>query len=209
MRLPKKAFALLALLVGTASAAPMVPMHIPMGQKDYRLATAGHYTLDPNHVGVIARISHVGFSLSVFRFGAVTGKLDWNPTTPEKSELSATVMTGSIETNVPKFAQQLVGKDYLNAAVFPQARFVSTSFRRRDAMHGDVAGWLTLMGRTVPLTFHVTLIGAGPGFAGSPVMGHVIGIHAEGQIQVKDFPVPPILSGPIDLTIDTEFDKLS
>lgn len=206
-RAPGKILAILALLTGAASAAPAVPMHIPMGQKDYHLATAGRYTLDPNHVGVIARISHIGFSLSVFRFGTVAATLDWNPAAPEKSKLSATVMTASIETNVPGFAKQLAGKDYLNAAAFPQARFVSTSFRRLDSMHGDVAGQLTLMGKTVPLIFHVTLVGAGPGFAGGPVMGHVIGIHAEGQIQAKDFGLPAILSGPIDLTIDTEFDK--
>jgi polyisoprenoid-binding protein YceI len=206
---PGKIFAMLALLTGAAGAAPVAPMHIPHGQNDYHLATAGQYTLDPNHVGVVARISHLGFSLSVFRFGAVAGKLDWNPAAPEKSRLTATVRTASIETNVPKFAQQLAGKDYLKSAAFPIATFVSTAFRKTDAMHGDVTGRLTLMGKTVPLTFHVTLIGAGPGFAGSPAMGHVIGIHAEGEIQAQDFGLPAILGGPIQLTIDTEFDKPS
>jgi polyisoprenoid-binding protein YceI len=202
-----------ALLCGAlafaADAAPAVPMHIPTGQKDYHLATAGQYKLDPNHVGVIARVSHMGFSISIFRFGSVAAKLDWDPAAPEKSKLMATVQTASIETNVPKFAQQLAGADYLKSAAFPTASFVSTAFRKTDAMHGDVTGRFTLMGKTVPLTLHVTLVGAGPGFAGGPVMGHVIGIHAEGQIEAQDFGLPAILGGPILLTIDTEFDKPS
>ena len=70
-----------------------------------------------------------------------------------------------------------------------------------------VDGKFTLMGKTVPLTFDVTLIGAGPGFAGSPAMGHVIGIHAETAINPQDFGMSPFFKTPIQLVIDTEFDK--
>ncbi|HEX4860030.1 MAG TPA: YceI family protein, partial [Rhizomicrobium sp.] len=72
-----------------------------------------------------------------------------------------------------------------------------------------VDGRLTLMGRTVPATFDVTLVGAGPGFAGGPVMGHVIGIHAETSIDAKAIGLSPdlLLKTPIVIAIDTEFDK--
>ncbi|HEY5336791.1 MAG TPA: YceI family protein [Rhizomicrobium sp.] len=183
------------------------PASIPMGQHDYRLATPGTYTLDPNHVGVIARVSHMGFSVSIFRFDKVAATLDWNPNDVAKSKLTATVDTASIESNVPGFAEELSGEKYLNATKFPQATFVSTAFHKTDAQHGKVDGTFTLMGKTVPLTFDVTLIGAGPGFAGSPVMGHVIGIHAEGAIHPQDFGMSPFFSTPIQLVIDTEFDK--
>ena len=53
----------------------------------------------------------------------------------------------------------------------------------------------------------VTLVGAGPGFAGSPVMGHLIGIHADGAIHPQDFGMSPFFTTPIELVIDTEFDK--
>ena len=68
-----------------------------MGQHDYKLSPAGAYTLDPNHVGLIARVSHLGFSISVFRFGKVAATLDWDPGDISKSRLSATVETNSIE----------------------------------------------------------------------------------------------------------------
>ena len=191
-----------------ASADPAkAPMVIPMGQHDYKLATAGTYTLDPNHVGLIARVSHLGFSVSIFRFGKVAATLNWNPDDVSKSKLSATVQTASIESNVPGFAEELQGDEYLKSAKYPTATFASTAFRKTDAQHGKVDGKFTLMGKTVPLTFDVTLVGAGPGFAGSPQMGHVIGIHAEGNINPQDFGMSPFFKTPIQLVIDTEFDK--
>jgi polyisoprenoid-binding protein YceI len=196
------------LLAGaTSAAADPAPQQIPTGQHDYHLATAGTYTLDPNHVGVIARVSHMGFSVSIFRFGTVAATLDWNPADIAKSKLTATVQTNSIETNVPGFAEQLTSDKFLNAAKYPTATFVSTAFRQTDAQHGKVDGQFTLMGKTVPVTFDVSLVGAGPGFAGSPVMGHVIGIHAETAIHPQDFGMSPFFTTPIQLVIDTEFDK--
>jgi polyisoprenoid-binding protein YceI len=204
----------LAAAVTLLSIAPLMgasadpdPKSLPMGQHDYKLATAGTYTLDPNHVGLIARVSHMGFSISIFRFGKVAATLDWNPTDIAKSRLTATVDTTSIETNVPGFAEELQGDQYLKTAKFPQATFVSTAFRQTDAQHGKVDGKFTLMGKTVPVTFDVTLVGAGPGFAGSPVMGHVIGINAETAINPQDFGMSPFFTVPIQLVIDTEFDK--
>jgi len=191
----------------SAAPAPKAPMVIPMGQHDYKLATAGTYTLDPNHIGLIARVSHMGFSISIFRFGKVAATLDWNPADVSKCKLSATVQTASIESNVPGFSEELQGDEYLKSAKFPTATFTSTAFRQTDPQHGKVDGEFTLMGKTVPVTFDVSLVGAGPGFAGGPVMGHVIGIHAEGSINPQDFGMSPFFKTPIQLVIDTEFDK--
>ena len=190
-----------------ACAAPADPMHIPLGQKDVTLATAGTYTLDPDHVSVEARVSHIGFSISIFRFGKASATLQWDPKAIAKSKLDATVEVNSLMTNVAGFAEELQGGKYLNAAKYPQASFVSTAFRRTDAMHGKVDGRLSLMGKTFPVTFDVTLVGAGPGFAGGPQMGHVIGIHAETAVDPHRLGLPAILSAPIAIVIDTEFDK--
>jgi polyisoprenoid-binding protein YceI len=193
-----------ALLVIAAMADPMV---IPIGTKNFKLATAGTYTLDPNHVSVEARVSHMGFSLSVFRFGKAAATLRWDPNAVEKSKLDATVETSSIMTNVVGFAQELQGEKYLDSAKNPHAVFVSTAFHQRDGQHGTVDGKMTLMGKTFPATFEVTLIGAGPGFAGGPKIGHVIGIHAETEVDPGILGLPPILSAPIAIVIDGEFDN--
>jgi len=188
-------------------AADQPPMVIPTGTNDATKAIAGNYTLDPNHVGVLARVSHLGFSISIFRFEKAAADLVWNPTDVGKSKLSATVETASITSNVPGFASELAGAKFLDAAKYPAATFVSTRFRQTDRTHGKVDGTFTLRGKSVPLTFDVTLIGAGPGFAGSMEIGHVIGIHAEGSINPQDFGFDPVFATPIGLVIDTEFDR--
>jgi polyisoprenoid-binding protein YceI len=199
--------AALAFAATSAFAADPAPFVIPHGTKDVTTAIAGDYTLDSNHVGLIARVSHMGFSISIFRFEKVTAKLTWDPKAIDKSQLSAAVETASIASNVPGFATELAGPKYLNAGQFPEATFVSTAFHKTDATHGTVSGNFTLKGKTKPLTFDVTLVGAGPGFAGSPAMGHVIGIHAEGAINPQDYDMGPFFKEPIQLVIDTEFDN--
>ena len=73
-------------------------------------------------------------------------------------------MTESITSNVKDFASHLAGEKFLNAPRFPEVTFVSTAFRQTDATSGKVDGNLTLMGKTAPITFDVTLVGAGKGF---------------------------------------------
>jgi polyisoprenoid-binding protein YceI len=195
--------ALLApLAVFAAEEPPTPPGPIPHGHKDATLALAGDYKLDPDHAGVIARVSHVGFSRSVFRFDRVSGELAWDPKQISRSRLSVAVETNSIATNVADFAALLAGPKYLNAPAFPIATFVSTAFRPRDATHGTVDGVFTLMGKSRPVTFEVTLVGAGPFF------GHyVIGVHAEASINPQDYGLPDVFDEPIELVIDTEFNR--
>ena len=193
--------------LSAAALADPAPMVIPRGQMDVKLATAGTYTLDPNHVSVEARVSHLGFSISIFRFGKAAATLEWDPNAVAKSKLTATVETSSIITNVAGFAEELQGEQYLKSAKYPQATFTSTAFRQSDATHGKVDGSMTLLGKTFPVTFDVTLVGAGPGFAGGPTMGHVIGIHAETSVDPRALGMSPFFTVPIPIVIDTEFDK--
>lgn len=193
---------LAAAVAAQGTCPPGMPAGVNCGAHDAAYATAGTYKVDPNHVGVIARVSHIGYSYSVFRFDKVAGTLEWNPASPATSKLTATVQTGSIATNVANFATELSGDKFLKSAAFPEATFVSAAFRPTDATHGKVDGQLTLMGKTHPVTFTVTLVGAGKGF-GKPRMG----VQAFAVINPQDYGMPAMFSAPIDLTIDAEFEK--
>jgi polyisoprenoid-binding protein YceI len=190
--------------VALAQTAPTAPPKIVFGAADPALAPAGNYALDPNHTAVVARISHIGYSFSIFRFGKTAGSLTWDPKAPANSKLSATVETASIETPVPGFPEELAGSKYLNSAAYPQATFAATTFHPTDATHGKVDGTFTLMGKTKPVTFDVTLVGAGPGF-GHPRMG----IHAETTINPQDYGFPAMFGTAVALVIDSEFVKQS
>jgi polyisoprenoid-binding protein YceI len=187
---------------GIASpSAAQLPPGVFAGEPNVQLAPAGSYAVDPDHTAVVAKVSHIGYSKSVFRFEKVSGTLRWDPAKPAASVLDVTVDTGSISTPVAGFAKQLAGPQYLNAGAFPQATFRSTGFRQIDATRGRVDGRFTLMGKTAPLSFDVTLVGAGKGFMGHPR----IGVEAIGQIETADFGLSPLLGKSVDLVIDSEF----
>ncbi len=199
-----KHFIAAALVVSLGLVSPagaQLPPGVFAGQPDYRLAPAGPYTIDPSHTAVIAKVSHIGYSMSVFRFEKVSGTLRWDPAKPDASALDVTVETASIATPVPGFAKQLSGPDFLKSERFPSATFVSTGFRQTDASHGRVDGRFTLMGKTAPVSLEVALVGAGAGFMGHPR----IGVEATGHLMTSDFGLPAVLGKSIDLVIDTEF----
>src|SRR5665213_3661197 len=134
-----------AALLGLATASAAIaacPTGLPpgvfCGSKDISLAPGGTYALDPNHAAVIARVSHLGYSYSLFRFDKVEGALVWTPAPPSRSSLTASVETASVATNVAGFAKDIAGDGFLKSAAFPKATFVSTAFRRTAATHGQV-----------------------------------------------------------------------
>jgi polyisoprenoid-binding protein YceI len=189
------AFALAAAGLAAAQGMPQ-PAH------DYKAAPAGKYGIDPKHTGLVARVPHLGFSISVFRFPAVEGTLAWDPNNPGADKLNVTVDPKSIETAPVQGFSEEIGEKFLKVAQFPTATFASTAFHPEGPTHGKVDGDLTMMGVTKHVTFDVDLIGAGKGFRGP-----VIGLEARTQIDPKAYPsLPPFITGPIELVIDTEFD---
>ena len=202
---------MLLLLLAAASSAglaqsappPDLPPGVYMGEPDYKDATAGTYALDPDHAAVIARVSHLRYSYSIFRFDRLSATLTWDPANPAKGALSAAVETASITSNVKGFGEQLAGDEFLKSKAFPEATFVSTAFRQTSPRDGKVDGTLTLMGKTRPVTFDVELVGAGKGFAGQPRMG----MTARTRINPVDFGLPPLLGDAIEIVVDAEFQR--
>ena len=188
---------------GAAQSSSDLPPGVYAGGKTLSEARAGTYTIDPDHMAVLARVQHIGYSWLVFRFDKASGKLGWDPAAPEKSTLSVAVQTASITSNVKDFGTQLAGDDYLKAAKFPEATFVSTAFRRTDEMHGKVDGRFSLMGTTKPVTFEVELVGAGKGWADKPRLG----VHAAAHIVPQDYGFPALFGNTIEIVVDTEFER--
>jgi polyisoprenoid-binding protein YceI len=192
-----------AAALAQSNAPPGLPPGVYMGEPDYKQATAGTYALDPDHASVIARVSHLGYSYSIFRFERLSATLGWDPANTAGGSLSAKVETASITSNVKGFSEQLAGDEFLKSKAFPEATFVSTAFRQTSASRGKVDGTLTLMGKTRPVTFDVELVGAGKGFAGQPR----IGMTARTSINPVDFGLLPLLGDAIDIVVDAEFQR--
>ncbi|MES1202371.1 MAG: YceI family protein [Pseudomonadota bacterium] len=172
---------------------------------DAAAAVAGTYALDPNHTSIVARVLHQGFSYSTFRFGKSEGELIWDPKSPAADKVTVNVETASIMSpaNGGAFPAELSGDRFLKSAQFPKATFVSTKFTQSSPAKGKVDGTLTLLGVTKPISFDVTLVGAGSGRAG-PVMG----VSGVAKLNAADFGLPAMLAAaPIELQVDAEFKK--
>jgi len=201
------------LLAGAAEAQPQgkpeagcpvgVPPGVFCGERNAGLATAGEYVLDELHSAVLARVNHIGYSYSVFRFDEVAGAMKWDPADPAKSSMTITVKTASINTPVKDFAAALRGEQFMNSAKFPEATFVSTAFKPANATTGKVEGTLAMLGKTVPVVFDVELVGAGKGFGGAPR----IGATARAWIKPADFGMLPVFDRPIEIVADVEFSR--
>jgi polyisoprenoid-binding protein YceI len=190
-----------AAVLAQGTCPPGMPPGVFCGERNIAHATAGTYAVDGDHAAVLARVSHIGYSYSVFRFDRVAGTLVWDPANVARSTLSIQVKIESITSNVKDFASQLAGDKFLNAPRFPEATFVSTAVRQTDATSGKVDGQMTLMGKTAPVTFDVTLVGAGKGFDGNPR----IGVNARTWIKPQDFGMPAMFAEPIEIVVDAEF----
>ncbi len=190
-----------ALAQQAASRAPPVK-----AAKDPAAAPKGVYILDPSQASVLLRVAHGGgFSFTVLRMGDVSGALSWDPANLAAARVNIKVAASSLQTNVPGFADQLTGPDFLNAAKFPDAVFRSNAARRTGPTTGEISGNFTLHGVTMPLTLSVELIGAGPALRGS-----ALGFRARGAFHRSDFgvgPISPVIGDDVEVDIDVEFVK--
>ncbi len=206
--------ALAVAFVGTCCAssalaqAPAAPMKMPPVSTNYQDAPAGTYKIDTSHASVVARVPHFGTSHNVFRFGDVSGTLTWDPARPEASTLNVTVAVTSIQSPVidhdgkPTFANR-VAKEFLKDDQFATATFESTAFHKLTDSTGTVDGKFTLMGVSQPVTLKVNFVGTGKNLFGKSVLG----VYVEGAIDPHAFGVVAMVGSPVDLVIDSEFDK--
>ncbi|MBU3077796.1 YceI family protein [Sphingomonas quercus] len=197
-----------ALLLALAPAMAALPaVAIAQVSQDPAAAPAGTYNVDGRHASVIARIGHGGgSSLSTFRFGTVSGSLDWNPAQPQASKVNVTVDVKSIQTPIAGFADELIGDTFLNVAKYPTATFTSTSIQRTGPTTGKITGNFTFMGVTKPIVVDARMVGAGKGARNASV----VGFSGTTKFKRSEFGYTSRL-GPIgdevELLLDIEFNK--
>lgn len=165
---------------------------------------AGHWTLDPKHASLIAKVKHLSVVNYVVRFDKLEGTFTWDPAHPEATHLEASVDVTSLDVGADyskKFAD-----DFLDASHYPKATFVSTALTpAADGRSGTLTGDLSLRGVTRPVTLNVTFVGVGHGFP----FGTISGFSATGEIKRSDFGSRHLLSmvgDDVALEIEAEFE---
>lgn len=171
---------------------------VSAGAADYKVDVEGA------HAFVEFKIKHLGYSWLLGRFNTFDGEFSYDAAKPKDSKISVVIDTKSIDSNHAERDKHLRGKDFLNVAKFPEAKFESTSIKFSDDNTAVVTGQFTLHGVTKEISFPIEKIGEGKdpwggyraGFSGTtslkladyginynlgPASTHVeIGLHIEG-----------------------------
>ena len=91
------------------------------------------------------------------QFRKFTSQLNFDPAKPTAAKATFEVELASVDTGAPEGDQEVAGKPWFNTRAFPTARFVSGTVKPLGGNKVEVAGQLTIKGKTqdvvVPATF--------------------------------------------------------
>ena len=121
---------------------------LSMGTAQAQSAT---YVLDPTHTFVTFEIGHFGTSTNRGRFDKKEGTVQFDRA-GKTGKVDLTIDATSISTGTPPFDKHLQSADLFNAAKFPTTQFSADQFRFNGDKVSEVAGKLTLLGQTHPVT---------------------------------------------------------
>jgi polyisoprenoid-binding protein YceI len=119
------------------------------------MAQSASYAIDPGHTFVTWEALHAGTSTSRGRFDRKEGTIEFDRA-GKTGKVDISIETDSVNTGVGPFNAHLIGKDFFNSAEFPTARFTSSQFSFNGDKVTEVAGSLTLLGKTLPVVLKAT-----------------------------------------------------
>lgn len=90
-------------------------------------------------------------------FKKFTAQIDFNTTQPETLKLLMEIDIASFDAGDAESNKEAQKKEWLNAAHFPKAEFVSTSIKPGTNGKFDVTGKLTIKGKTNDVSFPLTV----------------------------------------------------
>ena len=99
------------------------------------------------------------------------GTISVDPVHPEKSSVTATIDTTSINTKNDKRDEDLRSEHFFDVAKYPMMTFKSKSVKQTGADSGDIVGDLTMHGVAKEITLHVKFLGKGKGMGGKAISG--------------------------------------
>jgi len=114
-------------------------------------AQSATYVVEPTHTFVTFEVKHSGTSTNRGRFDKKKGSITIDPAA-KTGKAEITIDMASINTGTPSFDGHLKGKDFFNASEFATAKFVGNQFEFDGTKVKSVAGTLTMLGKTAPVT---------------------------------------------------------
>jgi len=91
------------------------------------------------------------------RFKKFAAQLNFDPAKPATAKATLDVDLASIDTGSSEANDEVAGKQWFNTKAFPTARFVSSSVKALGGNRYEVAGQLTIKGRSQAVTAPTTV----------------------------------------------------
>lgn len=170
---------------------------------------SGNYEIDPDHVSVIFKVDHFGFSNYVGRFNKVDAALDFDPAAPADSTLNVAIAAASVDSLNRFVNDQLKGPAMFDAEGHPQITFLSREIEIKSESAARVKGDLTLRGVTRPVTLDVVFNGGGT----NPLTQRdTLGFSATTKFRRSEFGLGawiPAVGDEVSVEIEAEFVRRS
>ena len=138
--------------------------------------------IDANKSAVAVTLKQMNFPVEA-RFKKFTAQVDFNEAKPETFKLAVEIDIVSFDVGDAASNSEVQKKEWLNAAQFPRAKFVSSSIKPEASGKFDVTGKLTIKGKTNDVSFPVTVKrdGANQVFDGSLLIKRLAYNIGEGE----------------------------
>lgn len=148
-------------------------------------AAEATYALDPVHTRVMFAVGHAGFSDPMFTIAGTTGTLVFDPDDWRTARVEARIPVTGLELGEGKWRSAILGRNFFDAARYPDIRFASTRIEPVDPTHARVFGQLTIgdVTREVRLDVVVHQVRRHP----LPPFRRTAGFSATGVLSRKDF----------------------
>jgi polyisoprenoid-binding protein YceI len=116
------------------------------------------FKIDPAHSTIAFKVRHF-FGSATGKFTKFSGTIDVDRERPEKSSVTVSIQTASIDTAIAKRDEHLCGEDCFNVRKFPEIIFKSRRVKQTGPTAGEITGDLTMHGVTREIMLHVELLG--------------------------------------------------
>lgn len=141
------------------------------------------WNIDSSHSGVQFSVRHLMITNVRGEFTGLTGKVDFDPASPETATIEASVDANSINTREAKRDEHLRSADFFDTAQNPTISFKSKSIVKKGEGF-ELTGDITIRGNTKAVTF---IVEGGTTVEKDPWGNSRIGAAATATIDRRDF----------------------
>ena len=148
------------------------------------MSESNQWVIDASHSNAGFTVKHMMITNVRGEFTKLEGKVSWDPSKPEATQIEAVIDVASISTREEKRDGHLKSPDFFDVEKFPSITFKSKSVKAKGSDELAVTGDLSIHG----VTKEVVLDVEGPSAPSTDPFGNVrVGATATTKIKREDF----------------------